>query len=329
VIRRSPTRALVLAGLVLMGRAAGAQAGQGPREEPAAPPVQVHASVDRTAIWVGDRLTYSVDIVCRRGVEILLEDLAKEKLRVNGLDVIGSDTTMTRDASERTTYRLRYVLTTYRVDMPSLSIDPISARYYERRPGQRLQDIAPAGEAQIPGAVVVLRSTLPDQQTYELRDEGVRAPRPPMLARAQSIGLALLVISLAPAAFVAAALLRRRPRTTGRRSARRVRMDHRATLERLRSLDVTTEEERRRAYDEISAAVREHLAATSGVPAPSLTAAEIDAALETAGTRASRESVTTLLVSCDDARYGPPHALPSAQACRDALATAEQVLGGR
>jgi hypothetical protein len=75
--------------------------------------------------------------------------------------------------------------------------------------------------------------------------------------------------------------------------------------------------------------VREHVAATSGVPAPSLTATEIDAALESAGGRLPRESVTTLLVSCDEARYGPAHALPSSQACRDALATAEQVLGGR
>jgi hypothetical protein len=75
--------------------------------------------------------------------------------------------------------------------------------------------------------------------------------------------------------------------------------------------------------------VRQHLAATSGVPAPGLTAAEVDAALEIAGGRVPRESVTGLLVACDSARYGPPHALPSAQACRDALATAEQVLGAR
>ena len=69
-----------------------------------------------------------------------------------------------------------------------------------------------------------------------------------------------MVVSLAPAVFVAAALLRRRTRKTGRRSARQTRMDQRTTLERLRSLDVTTEDDRRRAYDEISAAVRQHLA---------------------------------------------------------------------
>ena len=323
-----------LAALVVSGGVQ-AQTRQARREAPApappaaAAPVQVRASVDRTAIWVGDRVTYAVDIVCARGVEILLDDLAKEKLRVNGLDLVSSDSATSTDASERITYRLRYVLSTYRVDAPSLSVEPLSARYYERRPGQRLQDIAPAGEVQIPGAVIAFRSTLPDQPAYELRAGRAPAPRHPVLARAGSIGLALLVVSLAPAAFVAFALLRRRTRKTGHRSARQARMDHRATLERLRSLDVTTEEERRRAYDEISAAVRQHVAATSGVPAPSLTAAEVDAALETARGRVSRESVTALLVSCDDARYGPPQALPSAQACRDALAAAAQVLGGR
>ena len=138
-----------------------------PTRRPPRRPVQVRASVDRTAIWVGDRVTYTVDIICARGVEILLDDLAKEKLRVNGLDIVSSDSTTTTDASERTTYRLRYVLTTYRVDVPSLSIEPMSARYYERRPGQRLQDIAPAGEVQVPGAVIAFRSTLPDQPAYE------------------------------------------------------------------------------------------------------------------------------------------------------------------
>ena len=349
MIRRFPLAAI--AALVLTGSVA-AQTPAAPRTPPAAAApaaaasggadalakaaVQVRASVDRTAIWVGDRVTYAVDIVCARGVEILLDDLAKEKLRLNGLEVVSSDTTTTTDLSERITYRLRYVLASYRVDTPSLSIEPLSARYYERRPGQRLQDLAPAGEVPIPGAVIAFRSTLPDQPSYELRDGRAPVSRQAVLSRAGSIGLALVVVSAAPAVFVAFALLRRRTRTAGRRSARQNRIDKQATLERLRALDVTTEEERRRAYDAISAAVRQHVASATGVPAPSLTAAEVDAALETAGPatgfragRVSRESVTSLLVACDEARYGPPQALPSAQACRDALAAAEQVLAGR
>ena len=295
------------------------------------PAVQVRSSVDRTAIWVADRVTFTVDVVCDRGVDILLDDLAKEKLRVNGLDILSSDATVTTDAADRTTHRLRYVLTTYRVDLPSVSVEPISVRYYARRPGQRLQDMAPAGDVTVPGTVIAFRSTLPDNQPAPgLRDTRVAATRLPFFSRAQQIGLALVVVSLAPALLVAAAAVRRRTvRRPGHRSARQVKKDRDDTLERLRALDVSTEEERRRAYDEISTAVRAHVAAASGVPASSLTAAELDAALAGTRGRVPRESVTTLLATCDEARYGPSQALPSAQACREALATAQQVLGGR
>jgi hypothetical protein len=232
-------------------------------------------------------------------------------------------------------------MTTYRVDVPALSIEPISVRYYARRPGQRLQDMAPAGEITIPGAAVAFRSTLPDkQEIYALRDIRPAQARHPFFVRAESIGLALVVVSIAPALFVIGAAVQRRVRRApGRRSARQARKDQREALERLRTMDVGTEEERRAAYDAISAAVRDHVAGSSGVPAPSLTAAELDAALETSdahrslrpGSRSKvpRETVASLLAACDAARYGPPAALPSAQECRDALATAEQVLAGR
>jgi hypothetical protein len=290
----------------------------------------VRASVDRSAIWVGDRVTYTIDLLLDRGVDVLLDDLAKEKLRVNGLDIVSSDSTQSTDASEQTRHRFRYVMTTYRIDSPALSIEPISVRYYARRPGQRLQDIAPAGEVTIPGVAIALRSTLPDAQTvYDLRDAGEPAKRPIGFARAESIGLALVIVSLAPAAFVVASTLRRRTRKTVRRSARQARHDHQATLERLRALDVATEEERRRAFDAISTAVREHLSISAGMPAPAMTAGEIDAALATSRARVSRETVSALLTATDQARYGPAQAIPSVQACRDALATAEQVLGAR
>ena len=307
----------------------------------AADQVQARSSVDRTAIWVADRVTYTIDVVCEKGVDILLDDLAKEKLRVNGLEIIGSDSSATTDANDRTTHRLRYVMTTYRVDVSALSIEPISVRYYARRPGQRLQDMAPAGEITIPGAAVAFRSTLPDkQEIYALRDVRPAQARHPFFVRAESIGLALVVVSIAPALFVIGAAVQRRVRRApGRRSARQARKDQREALERLRTMDVGTEEERRAAYDAISAAVRDHVAGSSGVPAPSLTAAELDAALETSDSHRSlrpgsrskvpRETVASLLAACDAARYGPPAALPSAQECRDALATAEQVLAGR
>ncbi len=292
---------------------------------------QVSASVDRTAIWIADRVVYRVDIACAPGVDILLDDVAKEKLRLNGLEVLSSDSAVTTDASNRTTYRVRYVLTTYHVDNASPSIEPMSVRYYARRQGERLQDVAPAGDVQVPGAILAFRSTLPENQPeLAVRDGRAPAPRRSAFAHASQIGLALVVLSLAPAVVIAAASVRRR--TAGqpaRRSARQAKLDQRAMAEQLRTMDVSTDADRRRACDAISTAVRSYLASHTRVPATALTPAEIDTALAARGGRLPRETVVALLQACDEARYQPVSAMMSAEACREALASAEQVLGGR
>lgn len=320
--------ALVLS-VVLMAGAAVASA-QVPAPARVTAP-RASSTVDRTAMWIGDRLVFTVEIVCAPGVDVLLDDVAKEKLRLNGLEVLSSDASVTTDAAERTTHVLKYVLTTYRVDNPSPSIEPMSVRYYARRPGERLQDVAPAGDVQVPGAVLALRSTLPENQAdFGVRDGRAPAPRRPFFARASQIGLALVIVALAPAAAVAAATIRRR--TAGkpaRRSARQSKQDQRATLERLRALDVSSEADRRRACDEVSAAVRGYVTSHAHVPAGALTAAEIDAALAQRSGRIPRETVVSLLAVCDEARYRPEGTAISAEACRDAIASAEQVLTGR
>lgn len=294
------------------------------------PPVQVHSSVSKTAIWVADRVVFTIDIACAKGVDILTDDVAKEKLRINGLEILSADSTATTDAEERTFHHLRYVLTTYRVDVAAPSIEPLSVRYYVRRPGQRLEETAPAGEISVPGAVLAFRSTLADNQTnYLLRDGRTASPASPLLARAQSIGLALIVIAVAPALLMLLATVRRGRQRTARRTVRQSRADERAALERLRSLDVATEDDRRRAYDAISALVRAHVSERAGIEAAGLTAPEIDAALAGSRGRVPRETVTGLLAACDDARYGPVGAVPPADACREAMTAAEQVLAAR
>lgn len=308
----------------------GSAMGQTPATARVTPPV-VRSGVDRTAIWIADRVAFNVEIVCAPGVDILIDDVAKEKLRANGLEVISSDAAVATDAADRTTHRLRYVVTTYRVDNASPSIEPLSVRYYARRPGERLQDVAPAGDVQVPGAVLAFRSTLPENQPdVTVRDGRTAPPRRTFFARASQVGLALVILALAPAGAVALTTVRRR--TAGkpaRRSARQARQDQRATIERLRSLDVSTAEDRRRACEEIGVAVRGYVASHTHVSAAALTPAEIDAALSARGGRVPRETVVSLLTVVDEARYRPAHASLSAEACRDAIASAEQVLAGR
>ena len=149
-----------------------------------------------------------------------------------------------------------------------------------------------------------------------------------MFARASSLGLALVVISLVPVALLAATAAARRGQKMVKRSARQTRQDQRAQIERLRGLDVESEADRRRAYDDISSAVRGYAAERANVPARGLTAGELDAAIA-GNSRLPRESLIALLAACDSARYAPDGALPPAAACREALRDAEQVLAGR
>jgi hypothetical protein len=288
---------------------------------------QARASVNRTAMWVGDRVRFTIDIDCPRDLDVLDDDLAKDKLKLEGLDVVSSDSGRIDGPGETTTRRFSYELTTYRVDVPALRIAPLSVRYYVRHPGQRLEDAAPAGEVQIPGAAIAFRSTLPEAQAYNVRDSRPAMSRPRVYALSRPVGLALVLVSLAPAAFWAVAAVARRRHRTVHRSVRRVRSDERASFQAARELDLTSEEARREAYTKLDVLVREHLSEVCGVTGASLTPGELQPALAERGARIDAERVAALLAACERARYGPRHAVPSSDACRDAIAEAEQLLG--
>ena len=288
----------------------------------------VHSSVDRTAVWVADRVNYAVAIVCPKGVDILSDDVAKEKLKTTGLDVVGMNAVAETAADGSTTHRIVYTLTSYHVDTPDLRIEPTTVRYFVKRPGQRLQDEAPAGEFQVPGASVAFRSALAnDPDAAALRDGLTPQPRGRTYASAGAIGVALVLISIAPLAFIAVtALGRRRPRRPGR-SVRRMRQEERLTMETLQATDLSTPDGRRRAYDGIDALVRAHLRDTLAVPGLSLTPPEVPARLDGRKLRVPAEDIQALLAACEQARYAPPDVIPSADACRDAIEQARAVVG--
>jgi hypothetical protein len=290
--------------------------------------VDVRAAVDKTAVWVADRITYTVTIACGKGVDILADDLSKDKLRVEGFEILGSRSDRMSDRDDRTIYTFAYELTTYRVDVPELKIAPLTVRYYVRRPGQRLEDAAPAGEMQAPGAVVAFRSALPDgQESYDIRDGRNARPRRLRYAWLQPIGLGLVLIAIVPAAVGAIAVVRHvRPREKPR-SARQVRHDERESLDALKALDVSTPAGRLDAYSRLSALVRDHVRHVAGVDAAGLTPAEIGVALSRQNGRVPNELVAGVLEACDRARYAPPDVLPSADACRRAIEQCEQIVG--
>jgi hypothetical protein len=304
-------RSSLVATIVLMLSGAGAAQ---PRD------VAVKTTLSQTAVWVADRVIYTITIACSKGVDILADDLSKDKLHAEGLEILGSDSNRNAAATGETTYIFRYILTTYRVDVPDLKLAPMTVRYYVKRAGQRIGDAAPAGEVQVPAASIAFRSALPEgQDTFAIRDG--RDPRPRRLRYVwlQPVGLALILISIVPAAVAAIAFVRRtRPREKPR-SVRQVQHDERATLEALRALDVSTPAGRRDAYSRVDALVRDHLRARTGVDAAGLTPPEIETELGRRNGRMPIALVASILASCDAARYAPADRLPSADDCRTAI----------
>ena len=293
------------------------------------PPVAVRTSLDRTAVWVGDPLTYTIEITCQRGVDVLDDDLSKDKLKLEGLDVTSVETSRDAGLGETTVRRFLYHLTTYHVDLPALTIGALSARYYVKRPGQRLEDAVAAGEVRIPGAIVAFRSMLPDNPEggYELRVGRLPHARGRWLALAEPVGIGLVVASAVPVAFWLAAIAR--DRRTVRRTVRRVQRDERGTLDAARSIDLTTADGRRDVYTRIDTLVRHHLRDACGIAGPSLTPGEVEAALAGRASRLPADKVAALLAVCEVARYAPSEHLPSADACRAALDQAAEVLASR
>jgi hypothetical protein len=309
--------------VLVIGSLAGAAAAQTP-----APDVTVRTTLDRTAMWVADRVTYTIEMTCKRGVDVLADDLSRDKLKTEGLDVIDGSMDRRSTADGATTYQFRYVLTTYRTDVPALRIAPLRVRYAVRRAGQRLEDAAPAGEVPVPGATVAFRSVLPDDQDPSgLRSDKPPHARPVPYAALQPIGIALVIVAIVPAVLAIVALVRRIRRPRVRRSVRAVRHQERASLEAVRQMNIETVEGRREIFTELDALVRQHLRDVCGVPAASLTPREVTVALPATDGRVPAELVASVLEACELARYAPPHAMPSADACRDAIGHVEQIVG--
>jgi hypothetical protein len=290
--------------------------------------VIVRSSVDRSAVWIGDRFAFTITVECSNGTDIIAEDLSRDRLQTQELDILGVEETREDLGDDLIIYRFVYDLTTYSFFPATKVIGDMNLRHFVRRPGQRPEDIVPAGEIVVPGATVVVRSLLPDNlESAQYRYEREPAPRATALTLMQPIGIALVIVAVVPAVLWAVALLRRLRQRQRRESALKLRLRERAALDELRALDVEDEAGRRTAYDRLSALVRSHVFGTWGVSANGLTPDEIALALSAQGHGDETAAAVSFLDTCDKARYGGPEELPSRDACLSAIDQAAELIG--
>ena len=270
-------------------------------------PVIVRTSVSKTAVWVGDRMTYTIELQCAPQVEILADDLATERLRVAGLEILGVETQRDASVPDQVTHRWRYNLVTYATDIPTLKIQEIPVRYYVRRPGQRTEDAVPSGEVKVPPLVVAVRSTLPDESgaRIAIRDARPVEPLPLRLRLAQQVGLGLLLLAAAPVALWTIDIIQRLRKSRARSRGTMTRQQRRTALQHIRELDVNSEPQRRVAYAQLDAWIRENVQHATGVLAPALTPGEIPIAAKHPPRALRLKEIHDVLVECERAKYSP------------------------
>ena len=310
----------------VQGRATAAPRPAAPRPAPAPAPVEVHTSVSRTAVWVGDPITYTIELRCAAQVDIVTEDLASERLKVDGLEI--RDVAIDREASEGglLTYRVNYSLVTYNLEAPALKIGEIPVRYSIRRPGQRTEDpTPPSGEVRVPPLTLSLRSTLPDTDVpAQVRDGRPLQPLPRRIALAQPVGIGLLVVAAAPVGLLLVNLARQASRLRTRGPRHVTRRERRASLEEIKTLDVASPSAHREAYARLDALIRDHARQTTGVRAAALTPSEISSAVTHPEHARQLEQIQSLLAECERAKYAPQP--PDPERWSSVLIEAEQIL---
>lgn len=299
-----------------------------PAPRPAGPAVRVSTHVDRTAVWVGDIVNYVVEFRAAPNVEILTDDLNADRLTIEGLEVLDVSTERDESLADTVIHRVRYRLVTYQVENPELTIAAAPVRFAIREPGQRPEDAAPAGELTVPALTLGLRSTLPASDAeIELRDDRTVRPLPWLVRVARPLGLILILLSVVPAFVWGAEFVRRAGRAWASRPKRPPMRQRRATLESIRTLPVLSIPERREAYAQLDAWVRDQLQATTGVTASALTPDEFAGAVTRTPKSMHLPDVQRLLAECEQAKYAPEP--PPSDHWPAAVDQAETLLAGR
>jgi hypothetical protein len=260
--------------------------------------------LDRTAIWVGDTLEYTIEVVHPRSVQFALDNLKKEDISLPPfvLRAIRAEEREWRDNQKL--LQVVLLLTTYESGKPELMIPPV-ALYYFKRDSALSEKEARAQAIRIPPQRIALRSTLSGGQT-RLRE--FKEIRPVEI----TLAIGTLVLGLIGMGFIGSRAVVRlwrvvhRDKAVKRPVSRRVRQRWiQEGLQRIRKMAHDSTQEPKTFYAEISQFLRQYLTEWLDVEARGLTPMEAQEALRAAGYNgAFAQQVRTVLEECEEAQYG-------------------------
>jgi hypothetical protein len=290
--------------------------------------VTVRASLERTAVWVGDPVAYTIEVLCSPGYDIVEDDLGRDHLQLTGLEVRAASVARAPREDGAVAYRASFQLVSYASEDESLRIGARSLRYYQRRDDGAIADERPAGTVEVPREDLVLRSALPDSTGAAIRTVKPPAFLPRFARMLQPLGLALVVLSLSIVATALAAPIARRFRRVRKAGPARLRppTNYRIALDDIRRMDGAGDPSAlRQAFERLDRLLRERLA-EAGIDARSLTPDEIDRGVGSTGDTATPGAIARVLRECERVRYGGVRHPPSHDLLAQTLVQAEAAL---
>jgi hypothetical protein len=288
-----------------------------PAATPAPPPsdIRVRSYLTQTAAWVGDPVSFVIEIDAAPGIELVTSDLLPEKLVVEGLELGAADTATTERADGWRTFRYAYRTTPWDTAPPK-QVGPLTLRFRRPVTASTASGASAANEIEVPGATLSMRSTLPDDGIADgARDRAASYLMPPWLGWFRPIGLGLVALGIAPVVLWLAARVRQPRQRVPRASSRTLQARVAAMFRELAIIDTSSGDGCRRAYDRLDGDLRTYVAEATRVPAAALSAGELRTRLGNAA-RVPVAEVCDALAECERARYGPGQREIDAQALR-------------
>jgi len=271
----------------------------------------VHHSVSQTAVFPGDTIEYTLEIKLDSTSEIFLGDLDSSNLNLTGLESVSSEIEQ-NVTDEGKTYKAKYYLRSYDLDISELLIGERSIRYYSDQTS--VSESGPQAEKQITIAStpVALRSTLPmNPESLSLRDHAPLTASLNNYKWMMYTGVGLVILSVLPVTVLGRAFVYKQIALMKERQQEKSPIQLPGILDELVKIDPDSASDRREGYNLLESILRTRLAQDSGVRAHSLTAFEANEYLPDMISGIAKNEIIRILEDCQHARYARPEYLPT------------------
>jgi hypothetical protein len=266
--------------------------------------ISVSTRIDKTAIWVGDTLEYTIRAIHDKDVDLVLDNLKKENLNLAPFVVRDISVRQSSYGTGKNVSEITLSLATYESGKPDLRIPPFSLYYFVRAPGLEHQAEAQAETIAVPAIKVGLRSTLTGDNP-KLRDAMPYAESQPQQWIIPLIlglsGLAFLALQLGKRAWTALHTVRPQRKRLSPRARERLAQGF---VKKIKTMGTESAEDQLRFYAEVSQFLRNYLEEWLEIEARGLTPDEIRSALSDSGRNGpSAEPIKAVLEKCDQVLY--------------------------